>query len=253
MSAISSNMGSSIPMAETESMKTTGKSELDRADFMTLFITQLQYQDPMKPMDSYEMASQLAQFSNMEATMKMSDNMEKLLEYQMSQNNLQLMGLIGKNVETAGNEIGVVDGQPAAPSFTLEEAVPYCMAYIYDAAGNLTRSMDLGYRNGGAHGLDWDGLDNNGNPVTDGLYSYQIDAVSATGEEVAVESRSAGRVTGVEFDSGSATVTINGYAQKKVSDIIKVGELVDLPQTASVDDEEGSTVVEELEELSEEL
>ena len=92
---------------QTELPKGVGSADLDRTDFMTLFITQMQYQDPMKPMDSYEMASQLAQFSNMEATMKMSDNMEELLAYQTSQNNLQLLTLLDKNVETQTNQVAV--------------------------------------------------------------------------------------------------------------------------------------------------
>ena len=101
-----------------QDFKPVGNKELDRSDFMTLFITQMKYQDPMKPMDSYEMASQLAQFSNMEATMKMSDNMEKLLGYQTSQNNLQLMTLIDKDVQIYGNKIGVSEGQVATTEFT---------------------------------------------------------------------------------------------------------------------------------------
>ncbi|PKN22056.1 MAG: flagellar biosynthesis protein FlgD [Deltaproteobacteria bacterium HGW-Deltaproteobacteria-3] len=62
-----------LPLQDTTTLSTVGKSTLDRSDFMTLFITQMQHQDPLEPMDSTDMASQLAQFSNMEATMKMSD------------------------------------------------------------------------------------------------------------------------------------------------------------------------------------
>ncbi|MCK5405645.1 MAG: flagellar hook assembly protein FlgD, partial [Desulfobulbaceae bacterium] len=109
MAVISAASG--IPMAAEPELKTVGKQELDRTDFLTMFITQLQYQDPMKPMDSYEMASQLAQFSNMEATMKMSDNMEKLLDYQTSQNNLELLSLLDKEVQGNGNMMGVNNGE----------------------------------------------------------------------------------------------------------------------------------------------
>ncbi len=76
-----------------------GKKDLDESDFMKLFITQLQYQDPSKPMDTNEMASQLAQFSSMQATMKMSDGMDNLLAYQKSQNNLQLLNLLNTDVQ----------------------------------------------------------------------------------------------------------------------------------------------------------
>ncbi|MCK5227695.1 MAG: flagellar hook assembly protein FlgD, partial [Desulfobulbaceae bacterium] len=124
MAVISAASG--IPMAAEPELKTVGKQELDRTDFLTMFITQLQYQDPMKPMDSYEMASQLAQFSNMEATMKMSDNMEKLLDYQTSQNNLELLSLLDKEVQGNGNMMGVNNGETTWTEFMLTEAAETC-------------------------------------------------------------------------------------------------------------------------------
>jgi len=199
-----------------------GKSSLDRADFMTLFITQLQYQDPMKPMDSYEMASQLAQFSTMEATMQMSDNMEKLLDYQVSQNNLQLLSLIGKNIETFGNEIGVTGGEVAKTSYVLEDASAFTMVYIYNSAGHLVRTYDMGYQDAGRQTLAWDGKDNSGQLVADGLYIYKVDALAADGAEIGVETRASGKVTGLEFESGRAAITVSGHAIKYVSDIIQV-------------------------------
>lgn len=225
MNVISAGGGWGAPIVETANpFESAGvdRRKLDRDDFMRLFITQLQHQDPMKPMDSYEMASQLAQFSSMEATMQMSDNMEKLLDYQLSQNNLQLLTLIGKNIETAGNEIGVVDGQVAATNFVLEAAAPFSMVYIYNSAGHLVRTLDLGYRPVGQHSLSWDGLDNNGTQVNDGLYRYRVDALTADGSQVGVELRSSGRVTGLAFDSGLATITISGHVQKAVSEITRV-------------------------------
>lgn len=222
MTAISSTMGSGIPMLETGKMETVGKSSLDRADFMKLFITQLQYQDPMKPMDSYEMASQLAQFSTMEATMAMSDNMEKLLNYQVSQNNLQLLSLIGKNIETHGNEIGIHGGEVARTSYVLEESSAFTMVYIYNDAGQLVRTYDMGYQGAGRRTLAWDGKDNNGKQMPDGLYTYKVDALTASGASVGVERRASGKVTGLEFESGRAAITVSGHAIKYVSDIIQV-------------------------------
>ncbi|ADH85879.1 flagellar hook assembly protein FlgD [Desulfurivibrio alkaliphilus] len=225
MTMISSGYGPDIPMAnQSNHPEPVGSSSLDRQDFMTLFITQLQHQDPMKPMESYEMASQLAQFSSMEATMQMSDNMEKLLSYQMSQNNLQLLSLIGKTIETDGNEIGVTDGQVARTSYVLEQDAPFSVVYIHDAAGQLVRTIDNGYQSAGQNTLAWDGKDNSGNLVPDGMYTYKVDALAGDGSKVAVEQRASGKVTGLEFDSGRAAITVSGYIQKFVSDIINVHE-----------------------------
>ncbi|MFA6465155.1 MAG: flagellar hook capping FlgD N-terminal domain-containing protein, partial [Desulfurivibrionaceae bacterium] len=136
---------STLPTQDTTTLSTVGKSSLDRDDFMTLFITQMQHQDPLEPMDSTDMASQLAQFSNMEATMKMSDNLEKLLGYQVSQNNLQLLTLIGKEVQGTGNTMGVVDGKVATTQYTLADAAESCRIEIYDSAGRMADTIELGY------------------------------------------------------------------------------------------------------------
>ncbi len=220
VSGITSDMSS--VQAQSDTVKTVGKSNLDRNDFMTLFVTQMQYQDPLKPMDSYQMASQLAQFSSMDATMKMSDNMEKLLDYQTSQNNLQLLSLIGNEVTVKGNGIGVTDGEVCKPDFVLNAAAESCTADIYDAAGHLVRTLDMGALKAGKYSLDWDGKDGNGTTVDNGAYFYKIKALDVTGKSMDVETHTAGHVTGVDFSSGGAQLTIANYINASVGDVISV-------------------------------
>lgn len=218
-----SAVSSGIPSVEApDPNQGVGNSELDRQDFMTLFITQLQYQDPMKPMDSYEMASQMAQFSNMEATMKMSANMERLLDYQTSQNNLQLLTLLDKDVMALGNSIGVNDGETGRGIFTLVEASDAVTVEIYDDRDRLVRQIDLGAMEVGEFELTWDGKDSRGNAVANGLYSYVVDARNQYNDVVEVDYRMQGRVTGVEFDSGTAMVTLDNHVGVKVGDIVQV-------------------------------
>lgn len=217
-----STVSSTIPYLEDSGLKTTGKSELGRDDFMKLFVTQLQFQDPMKPMDSYEMASQMAQFSNMDATMKMADNMEKLLEYQKSQNNLQLLGLIGKDVQVAGNEFAVKAGVVAPAEFDLANAADLCLVNIYDAGGHLARTLNLGRADYGSHAVEWDGKDYNGKTVADGKYTYAVDAVDAAGQQIDVGYLTTGTVTGLDFASGAAKVTVDNNVTTDVGSITKV-------------------------------
>lgn len=238
---------SALPTAQEPNLfEPVGKDTLERADFMKLFITQLQYQDPLEPMDSYEMASQLAQFSNMEATMKMSDNMEKLLEYQTSQNNLQLLSLIGKDVQAFGNQMAVVDGAVSATEFTLTDAAEICVVNIYDAAGHLVRSIDAGPLASGPHELAWDGKDSAENQAEEGVYYYEIDALNALGQEVEIDYRTSGRVTGLQYDSGQAILTVDNYISIYVGDVATV---IDGNQSATaqqdvttVDQEDVATV-----------
>jgi flagellar basal-body rod modification protein FlgD len=203
-------------------LKTVGKKSLDRSDFMTLFITQMQHQDPLEPMDSTEMASQLAQFSNMEATMQMSDNLEKLLGYQVSQNNLQLLSLIGKEVQGGGNIMGVVEGKVTTTQYTLADAADSCRVEIYDAAGRMVDTVELGYAASGIHELSWDATTPKGDVVADGQYTYSVVAINALGQKVDVDYRSTGRVTGVNFDGGKAQVTVDKSIAMNVADILVV-------------------------------
>ena len=199
-----------------------GKASLEKSDFMTLFITQLQYQDPMKPMDSYEMASQLAQFSNMEATLKMSDNMEKLLEYQTSQNNLQLLSLLDSEIQVAGNSIGVVEGQTTPTEFVLDGNAESVIIEIFDSADHVVWQGNYGGLGSGPHEIDWDGLDMAGNQVSDGPYYYSVKALDGTGGALGVDYRTTGTVTGINFDGGIVRMIVDGYIEASVADIVKV-------------------------------
>lgn len=219
VSALSTN----IPMAEETSLfEPVGNSELDQDDFMALFITQLQYQDPMEPMDTNEMSSQLAQFSNMEATMRMADNMELLLEYQTSQNNLQLLTLLDTDVKISSNIIGVTEDGAGSGEFTLYEAPDLCQVEIYDGADSLIRIIDMQSATAGTYDLDWDGKDMAGNDVEPGAYSFIVMAMDINGQEMEVDYSVIGTVTGIEFASGQALLTLNGYVSASVGDVSSV-------------------------------
>ncbi|MBI5559366.1 MAG: flagellar hook assembly protein FlgD [Deltaproteobacteria bacterium] len=216
-------INNALPVNEEESLyKPVGKKELDQYDFMNLLITQLQYQDPLKPMDTYQMASQLAQFSDMEATLKMSSNMEKLLEYQTSQNNLQLLTLLDKDVEVMGNTVGVNEGAPGKGEFTLAEDCATCAVEIYDAGGHLLKMIDLGGASAGSYALEWDGTDMQGEKVEDGAYSYQVKGYTTNGDEIEVDYRVTGKVTGLSFEGGVAALTLDHHVSADVGSVVSV-------------------------------
>lgn len=71
-----SGIDTSKAQAYTSTKKDTKKSDLDKDAFLQLLVAQMQYQDPLNPGDSTEYMSQLAQYSSLEATMNISDNVK---------------------------------------------------------------------------------------------------------------------------------------------------------------------------------
>lgn len=76
--------------------------------FMKIVLAQLTYQDPMKPVDSAQFITQLAQITSLEQTRQLTDRMDSLVAAQGSS---QLIGLLGRKVEIGGDfgaQVGVV-------------------------------------------------------------------------------------------------------------------------------------------------
>lgn len=82
-------------------------------DFIRLFLTQLNFQDPLEPVDNREFLAQLAQFTSVEQLRSLGENLEALLSLQAS---TQATGLLGRTVEVAG-EGGSVVGQVTTLNF----------------------------------------------------------------------------------------------------------------------------------------
>ena len=87
---------------------TPSNASLGQEDFLKILMTQLQFQDPMKPMDNQAFMAQMAQFSTLELTQQQNTKTDTLMTLQAA---TQAIGLIGKQVEvstSSGQQIGSV-------------------------------------------------------------------------------------------------------------------------------------------------
>jgi flagellar basal-body rod modification protein FlgD len=71
------------------------KSLLGKDDFMKLFVTQLQLQDPMSPMDNDQMVAQMSQLSTVEQLTNLAETNGHMAESLAVSN---AVGLIGRTV-----------------------------------------------------------------------------------------------------------------------------------------------------------
>lgn len=107
-------------------VKETGNSELGKDAFLQLLITQLQNQDPTKPMDDSQFIAQMAQFSSLEQMQNMTKALESLLSSQEESQLMNYTTFIGKEVkwheitdekDVKGNNI-VAEGNGVIDSLT---------------------------------------------------------------------------------------------------------------------------------------
>lgn len=92
---------------------------------LKIVLTQLTYQDPLKPMDNFEFVSQLAQFSQIQQTQDMSESLKLLVS---AQSTSQAATLLGKVVDipmsgvTLSGEVTAISFVDGAPRLTIRTA-----------------------------------------------------------------------------------------------------------------------------------
>ena len=197
------------------------KKVLDREDFVKLFITQLQYQDPMKPIENHEMALQLAAFNQVDQLSKLNESFENLLKVVKALEFGYAGNMVGKLVKVEGNVGRVEGGSFLGGSFELDEPANQVFVTIRDASGKIVRTITLQNLSKGAHTLDWDAKDNSGNQVPDG--NYKISITVGEGEKAkSITPIITGRVTSVVFEDGKAKLKVNDEQTINLEDLKEI-------------------------------
>jgi flagellar basal-body rod modification protein FlgD len=73
----------------------------------------------------------------------------------------------------------------------------------------------------GDHAVEWDGLDQQGNPVAQGAYSFQVGVVNDDDQPIEASYMSEGVVTGIEYNAGETTLMM-GTVGVKLENVLRV-------------------------------
>ncbi|MBW5406994.1 flagellar basal-body rod modification protein [Morganella morganii] len=92
---------------DIDAQKKPQKSQSDdmRDTFLQMIVTQMQNQDPTKPMDNTDLTSQLAQIATLESMNNLNEKIMVISQQIQGTQALQAAQLVGKNVLTDGNEL----------------------------------------------------------------------------------------------------------------------------------------------------
>jgi flagellar basal-body rod modification protein FlgD len=86
----------------------TAQNSIGQNDLFKILLTQLKFQDPLKPTDNAQFIAQLAQFTSLDQARQTNENIQSLL--QLTSTN-QSVGLLAKTVEiktATGSQVGQV-------------------------------------------------------------------------------------------------------------------------------------------------
>jgi flagellar basal-body rod modification protein FlgD len=191
--AVSSTSSSSIFATQ---QTTEERLDDERAQFLTLFLTQLQNQDPTSPMDTNEMTNQLVQFTAVEQQIETNKSLASLVSAQAANTNAAAVNYIGEHVIFNGNNTNLTDAG-ASWGYLLEGEADSTTINVFNAAGDLVYSEEGQTFSGKRFEFNWDGTDADGQKLPNGPYSVQINALDADNEGIAAEVEAVGLVTGV--------------------------------------------------------
>lgn len=206
-------------LAKPKANNTTANQQ----DFLKLFTTQLQNQNPLDPTKNEAFVAQLAQFSQLEATTNMATQLATLAASIQGDRMMSSAALIGKSVVVPGNAFEHKAGQPVQASIDLPNGADGLQIDVLNSAGQPVYQQILGAQQAGSLQFNWEGQDINGQIQPDGAYRFRISAV-AQGKNFTPAVSTLTAIRSISQDaSGEMLVQVQGGQTLKLADVKRIG------------------------------
>ena len=202
-----------LGLARKEKLK---EKNMGQDEFLTLMVTQMKNQDPMKPMENGEFISQMAQFSAAKGMREIKESFTSLAEALQSSQALQASSMVGRDVLIPGNQAKLTEEGVLKGSVELKTNSPELEVSILDSAGQILKKIHLGRQQAGKVDFTWDGeidkgLNSPDAPRTQAAPGlYQIRAHSLIdGKPDPVDTLVVDKIESVSLGKGLKSVTLN--------------------------------------------
>jgi flagellar basal-body rod modification protein FlgD len=199
--------------SSTSSAVSTDRNRIGLADqfdnFLLLLTTQLKSQDPLSPMDANQFTQQLVQFTGVEQAIKTNETLSQLVSMMRADQLSRGLEYLGAEVEARTETVRLGPDGGARASYRLEQSAHEVAIGIYDGAGDLVATL-VGETQAGRHDIQWDGRDQHGTRLPEGLYRVEVQALDPAGESLPVDTTIAGTVDGVELIGERLMLSVQG-------------------------------------------
>jgi flagellar basal-body rod modification protein FlgD len=205
---------SSNTSAYNSAFKSSAASQ--KTDFLKLLTQQLKSQNPLKPYDNQEFASQLAQFSQLDQLTSIKEAIEEQTTAYQSLNQTMtssaLPGMLGKTAKTKWNK-AQYDGENSLTfGYNFSGSCKSAEVLVKNSSGSVIRKVTLGGADltSGEHKFVWDGKDNGGSEVATGQYSIEVKTTNSSGSVSSPDVYVYGKIQAVRFNSDGTKLVVNG-------------------------------------------
>jgi flagellar basal-body rod modification protein FlgD len=217
----------------SKKMRTVGNNQLGKDAFMSLLLTQMKNQDPTNPMKSHEMAAQLAQFTSLEKLNNINDGINALHKDQQPSRNFEALSFIGRTIKTDNSKLSRLDKDSQQElRFTLPADARTLTLQIKDAAGTPVRTLEYKNMKVGKNSLMWNGVNDDGSTAPPGEYTVSYEAIGSNGHKLAVETKTEGVISGVNFTAHGPQLLV-GRQAIDLADVKSISETQPGPSAAS--------------------
>ncbi len=209
---------------QEEAALTATSDTMGQTAFLTLFTTQLKNQNPLDPMQNEAFVAQLAQFSQLEATTKMSTNLDTLVKSMSTSQISNASSMIGKTVAIADGK-AIKNGSPVEGSVTLDKDVDgITLKVINTATGQTVRAGQIGAQKKGDYPFTWDGLDNDGNEAADCVYRIEATTTKyGVSSKAPVQTMAYVRSVTTDATTGDMKVELADGTKVSMSEVKRIG------------------------------
>lgn len=128
--------------AKAQNLKNQERSQINREEFYTLMIAELQNQDPMEPLSNSDMLAQMSQMEQLNASTRTADGIEGLidsLKFQQLTIASTFIGSVVQARDATGTEIQGLVGRVTTSG---TETILGLQIPVTDSAGNVVLDQD---------------------------------------------------------------------------------------------------------------
>ena len=165
------------------------------SDFLQMLMTQLKNQSPTSPMDTNQFTSELVQFSGVEQQINTNGSLTSLIQLTQAGETMQGSSMTGKQVTATSTQIAVQNGTGTL-NFSDPTAGPVAIA-ITNSSGQQLYATTM-TATAGQNSWSWNGQNNAGTQLPDGVYSAAVMSENANGTTSTLPFTVTGTATGVE-------------------------------------------------------